>query len=51
MDEPLIKVERDGHLTVITINRPEVLNAINAEAGEGFNVERLPAVNSLFDLK
>ncbi len=24
---------------------------INTEAGEGFNVERLPAVNSLFDLK
>lgn len=26
------KVERDGHLTVVTLNRPEVMNAIHAPA-------------------
>ena len=29
MDYKLIKVEKKGHLTIITINRPEVRNAIN----------------------
>jgi crotonobetainyl-CoA hydratase len=28
------KVERDGHLTIVTLNRPEVLNALHAEAHE-----------------
>ena len=27
-------VERDGHLTTVTLNRPEVLNALHAEAHE-----------------
>ncbi|MHA1257043.1 MAG: enoyl-CoA hydratase-related protein, partial [Promethearchaeota archaeon] len=29
MDYKLIRVERKAHLTIITINRPEVRNAIN----------------------
>ena len=31
MAEPQVLVEREGHLTTITINRPERLNAIDAE--------------------
>lgn len=33
MTEPTVKVSREGHLTVITINRPESLNALDAAAG------------------
>lgn len=33
MTEPTVKVSREGHLTVITINRPENLNALDAAAG------------------
>lgn len=33
MVDPVIKVEREGHLTIITINREERLNALDAEAG------------------
>ena len=29
------KVERDGHVTTITINRPEVMNAIHPPASRG----------------
>jgi enoyl-CoA hydratase/carnithine racemase len=29
-----VLVERDGHLTIITINRPEKLNAVDAACGE-----------------
>lgn len=32
MSEPLVKVERKDRITVITINRPEARNALNAEA-------------------
>lgn len=32
MDYKLIKVEKKGHLTIVTINRPEVRNAINPPA-------------------
>ena len=28
------KVEREGRLTVVTLNRPEVMNALHAEAHE-----------------
>ena len=34
MSEPGVIVERDGHLTIITINRPDKLNAINADDAE-----------------
>jgi crotonobetainyl-CoA hydratase len=41
MDYRLIKVEKKGHLTIITINRPEVRNAINpptsTEMGHAFD--------------
>ena len=30
-------VERDGHLTIITINRPNVLNALHAPAHDEFS--------------
>ena len=33
MAVPVIKIERDGHLTIITINRAERLNALDADAG------------------
>lgn len=33
MTEPVIKVDKDGHLTIITINRAESLNALDAKAG------------------
>ena len=33
MADPVIKVDRDGHLTTITINREDRLNALDAEAG------------------
>ncbi len=33
MADPVIKVERDGHLTIITINRADRLNALDAGAG------------------
>lgn len=32
MAAPLVRVERDGPLTIITIDRPEARNALNAEA-------------------
>jgi len=32
MSEQLVKVEREGRLTIITIDRPEARNALNAEA-------------------
>lgn len=34
MSEPVIKVDREGHLTVITINREESLNALDPAAGK-----------------
>lgn len=34
MAEPQVLVEREGHLTVITVNRPDRLNAIDAECGK-----------------
>lgn len=41
MDYKLIKVEKKDHLTIITINRPEVMNAMNpptsAEMSHAFN--------------
>ncbi len=33
MSEPVIKVEKEGHLTIITINRADRLNALDADAG------------------
>ena len=32
-DEPAVVVEREGHLTIVTINRPDRLNAIDADTG------------------
>ncbi len=32
MSTELVKVEREGHLTIITLDRPEARNALNAEA-------------------
>ena len=41
MNYELIKVEKRDHLTIVTINRPEVMNAINPptseEMGRAFN--------------
>ena len=34
MSDSVIEVERDGHLTIITINRPDRLNALDAAAGK-----------------
>lgn len=34
MAEPTIVTERKGHLTIITINRPDQLNALDAGAGQ-----------------
>jgi len=34
MNYEFCKVAREGHLTVVTLNRPEVLNALHAEAHE-----------------
>jgi enoyl-CoA hydratase len=31
MTEPALRVERDGHIVTVTMNRPEVKNAINME--------------------
>jgi enoyl-CoA hydratase len=31
MSEPAVVVERDGHVTILTLNRPEKRNAFNAE--------------------
>ncbi len=33
MTDSVVRVEREGHLTTITINRPERLNALDAAAG------------------
>jgi enoyl-CoA hydratase/carnithine racemase len=42
MDYELIKVEKKGHVTTVTINRPDVLNAISplvsVEMNDAFNV-------------
>ena len=41
MDYELIKVEKKGHVTTVTINRPDVLNAISPlvslEMDDAFN--------------
>jgi enoyl-CoA hydratase/carnithine racemase len=37
MDEPCVRYEQDGHVVVITYDRPEVLNAVNGAMREGLN--------------
>src|SRR5438067_11177750 len=37
MDEPCVRYEQEGHVVVITYDRPEVLNAINGAMREGLN--------------
>lgn len=32
MPNEVVKVEREGRLTILTINRPEARNALNADA-------------------
>src|SRR6185312_14135454 len=34
MSHQFCKVAREGHLTIVTLNRPEVMNALHAEAHE-----------------
>lgn len=37
-DEPPVLFERDGHVAIITLNRPRVHNAINAEMADAIEV-------------
>ena len=49
-DEPRILTERQGHVMVITINRPEARNAFDAASAEAMEaaVDRLDAEDDLF---
>ena len=44
MDDDVLLVRRDGHVATLTINRPSVLNALNADV-----LERLSTVLATFD--
>lgn len=43
MSYELIKVEKQGHVTIVTINRPEVMNAISPphQCGNGSGLQRI----------
>ena len=45
-DEPILLTERDGHVAIVRLNRPKVLNALNlqlmeqlAELFEGYDAD------------
>ena len=50
-DEPITYIASADFLESITSRARELGKVIGARFGEGFTVERLPGVNSLFDLK
>lgn len=48
---PLLKIERRGHITVLTLNRPESMNALGA-SGDGAEVESVcNAINDDLDTR
>lgn len=49
--EPVTPISSKNFTDSVKYRARDLGRLISTEAGEGFNVERHPAVNSLFDLK
>jgi len=50
-DEPETPISRKNFIDSITVRATDLGRLVGVEHGEGFTVERYPAVDSLFDLK